>query len=138
MKRLKIYFMHSTKFDYNNIIYKKVLSSSVCLNHELILPLSDKYKGKYAKDLIKEADLIVVFLNNPSFGLDLELRWLSNENKRVLCLSLDNNIKSKYLKRYTNINIVNSNSFIHLVEKLIVDNQIEEKYDDVYVLGNIN
>ena len=47
MERLNIYFMHSNKFDYENLIYKKVLSSSVCLMQNVILPYSDNNKTKY-------------------------------------------------------------------------------------------
>ena len=51
MERLNIYFMHSNKFDYENLIYKKVLSSSVCLMQNVILPYSDNNKTKYAKNI---------------------------------------------------------------------------------------
>ena len=89
MRRLNIYFMHSEKFDYNNLIYKDVLSSRVCLNHNIILPRTKTYESVYAKDLIRKADLVVAFLNNPSFGLNIELRWLKKFNKKTLFLCLD-------------------------------------------------
>ena len=136
MQRLKIYFMHSEKFDYNNIIYKKVLSSNICLNHELILPLSSQYKEKYAKELIKSADLVVVFLNYPSFGFNIELYWLRKFNKKCLFLSIDN-VLNKYKKKY-DVKIVNSDNFIEIVENFINENQKEEKYADINVLGNIS
>ena len=104
MERLNIYFMHSNKFDYENLIYKKVLSSSVCLMQNVILPYSDNNKTKYAKDLIKSADLVIVDLYKPSFGLSLELRWLSKiKDKKVLFLSQDNMIPKKYQKIVTNL-----------------------------------
>ena len=66
MERLNIYFMHSNKFDYENLIYKKVLSSSVCLMQNVILPYSDNNKTKYAKniDFNDIVSLLIEFLND--------------------------------------------------------------------------
>ena len=58
-RRLKIYFIHSSKMDYNNLLYRQILASEVCLKHELILPQSKNYRDKYVKDLINKADLII-------------------------------------------------------------------------------
>ena len=49
MARLNVYFSHSTKFDYNNTLYKKILSSPICLSQNLILPMTDENKTKYKK-----------------------------------------------------------------------------------------
>ena len=66
MERLNIYFMHSNKFDYENLIYKKVLSSSVCLSQNFILPYSNNNKTKYAKniDFNDIVSLLIEFLND--------------------------------------------------------------------------
>ena len=121
MERLNIYFMHSNKFDYENLIYKKVLSSSVCLSQNFILPYSDNNKTKYAKDLIKNADLVIVDLYKPSFGLSLELRWLSKiKDKKVLFLSQDNMIPKKYQKLVTDLTKYDeNNTYIKLIEDFI-------------------
>ena len=76
MERLKIYFIHSKKFDYENLIYKKVLESTICVTQNFILPYTKNNEEKYAKDLIESSDLIVVDLYNPSIGLTIELKWL--------------------------------------------------------------
>ena len=99
MKRLNIYFIHSKKFDYENLIYKKVLSSSVCLNQNIILPYSKNNQTTYTKDLMEKADLIIVDLYKPSLGLTLELFMLSKlPDKKVLYLSQDNVLPKKYQK----------------------------------------
>ena len=67
MARLNVYFSHSTKFDYKNTLYKKILSSPICLSQNLILPMTDENKTKYIKDLINKADIIVVELSKPNF-----------------------------------------------------------------------
>ncbi len=142
MERLNIYFMHSNKFDYENLIYKKVLSSSVCLSQNFILPYSDNNKTKYAKDLIKNADLVIVDLYKPSFGLSLELRWLSKiKDKKVLFLSQDNMIPKKYRKLVTDLTKYDeNNTYIKLIEDFInKELEIRSKVkDNVYTIGEIN
>ena len=142
MERLNIYFMHSNKFDYENLIYKKVLSSSVCLMQNVILPYSDNNKTKYAKDLIKNADLVIVDLYKPSFGLSLELRWLSKiKDKKVLFLSQDNMIPKKYQKLVTDLTKYDeNNTYIKLIEDFInKELEIRSKVkDNVYTIGEIN
>ena len=142
MERLNIYFMHSNKFDYENLIYKKVLSSSVCLMQNVILPYSDNNKTKYAKDLIKNADLVIVDLYKPSFGLSLELRWLSKiKDKKILFLSQDNMIPKKYQKIVTNLTKYDeNNTYIKLIEHFInKELEIRSKVkDNVYTIGEIN
>ena len=142
MERLNIYFMHSNKFDYENLIYKKVLSSSVCLSQNFILPYSDINKTKYAKDLIKNADLVIVDLYKPSFGLSLELKWLSKiKDKKVLFLSQDNMIPKKYQKLVTDLTKYDeNNTYIKLIEDFInKELEIRSKVkDNVYTIGEIN
>lgn len=142
MERLNIYFMHSNKFDYENLIYKKVLSSSVCLMQNVILPYSDNNKTKYAKDLIKSADLVIVDLYKPSFGLSLELRWLSKiKDKKVLFLSQDNIIPKKYQKIVTDFTKYDEyNTYIKLIEDFI-NKELDRRSKingDIYTLGEIN
>lgn len=131
--------MHSTKFDYNNLIYKFVLSSKVCLRHNIILPRTRQYESVYAKDLINKADLVVVFLNNANLGLDLELNWLKKAEKDALYISLDGKVKSKYKKRYKNIVVADTeNYFINVVEEFIKSNETDEKLDkSAITLGKI-
>ena len=142
MERLNIYFMHSNKFDYENLIYKKVLSSSVCLMQNVILPYSDNNKTKYAKDLIKSADLVIVDLYKPSFGLSLELRWLSKiKDKKVLFLSQDNIIPKKYQKIVTDFTKYDeNNTYIKLIEEFI-NKELDRRSKingNIYTLGEIN
>lgn len=142
MERLNIYFMHSKNFNYEEQIYKKVLSSSICLSQNIVLPYSNSNKNKYAKDLINKADIVIVDLYLPSFGLSLELKWLFKcKNKKVLFLSQDNKIPKKYEKLISNISVYDDvNSYIDIIE-----NFIKEELDrrskingNVYTLGNIN
>ena len=134
--------MHSNKFDYENLIYKKVLSSSVCLSQNFILPYSNNNKTKYAKDLIKNADLVIVDLYKPSFGLSLELKWLSKlKDKKILFLSQDNIIPKKYQKLVTDLTKYDeNNTYIKLIEEFI-NKELDRRSKingNIYTLGEIN
>lgn len=108
----------------------------------VILPYSDNNKTKYAKDLIKNADLVIVDLYKPSFGLSLELRWLSKiKDKKVLFLSQDNMIPKKYQKIVTDLTKYDeNNTYIKLIEDFI-NKELDRRSKingDIYTLGEIN
>ena len=139
MKRLNIYFIHSKKFDYENLIYKKVLSSSVCLNQNIILPYSKNNQTTYTKDLMEKADLISVDLYKPSLGLTLELMMLSKlPDKKVLYLSQDNVLPKKYQKYVKEFTKHNGN-YLELIENFINEeiNRLSKIHDGIYTLGEI-
>lgn len=139
MKRLNIYFIHSKKFDYENLIYKKVLSSSVCLNQNIILPYSKNNQTTYTKDLMEKADLIVVDLYKPSLGLTLELFMLSKlSDKKVLYLSQDNVLPKKYQKYVKEFTKHNGN-YLELIENFINEEitRLSKIHDGIYTLGEI-
>ena len=102
MKRLNIYFIHSKKFDYQNLIYKKVLSSSVCLNQNIILPYSKNNQTTYTKDLMEKADLIIVDLYKPCLFPFSNL-FINPEGIIYPCLSVAmGSLKEKSLKEIIN------------------------------------
>ena len=72
--QLSIYFVHSEKIDYNDLIYLPVLRSNYLSQHKLIFPQSDENKDIYFKDLMDKADLFVVELTNPTMGFNMELK----------------------------------------------------------------
>ena len=44
---LNIYFIHSSKCDYNNLIYLPVLRSNILSHHTLVFSRSEENKDKY-------------------------------------------------------------------------------------------
>lgn len=141
MRRLKVYFIHSSKIDYKNLIYKPILQSSTCLMHELILPMTPNYEDKYAKDLIESSDVVVAIIDEPSFGLNLELKWLSKTNKPRIYLSFHNQIPNKYKKYVDKLKPVDENKVIVTsIEKFLTEQAEiipEEQRDKTIVLGEI-
>lgn len=141
-RRLKIYFIHSSRYDYNNILYKDILSSPILNKHELMLPLTKTYKEKYAKDLINKADLVVAEVSTPSFGLKLELKWLSQVEKPKLFFSLNNNLPKSLKKYVKEISFTNNDiTYIKLIENFVqkYDQMTEEEANDPVInLGQLN
>ncbi|MDO4341329.1 MAG: hypothetical protein Q4C44_01120 [bacterium] len=141
-RRLKIYFIHSSRYDYNNLLYKDILSSPILNKHELMLPLTKTYKEKYAKDLINKADLVVAEVSTPSFGLKLELKWLSQVEKPKLFFSLNNNLPKSLKKYVKEISFTNNDiTFIKLIEDFVqkYDQMTEEEANDPVInLGQLN
>ena len=140
MERLNIYVIHSTKFDYKNLLYKKLLSSSYCLSNNLILPMTKEYQEKYTKDLMNKADGIIVELSHPSFGLWIELEYLKKINKPKLFLSLDNKVPQKYKKLVSELTITTDEDYIKTVEEFIKKVGEEKNMTDpyeTYTLGEL-
>lgn len=140
-RRLKIYFIHSTKYDYNNQFYRLILSSPICLSHELMLPYTKEYQGKYVKDLIEEADIIIAEINKYSFGLKYELKLVSKTNKPIKYISLSNEIPKKLKKLVPEIEFITEDkSFVLIVEEFIkkYSKISEEEYvDTTIILGEL-
>ena len=140
-RRLKIYFVHSSKLDYKNLIYRLVINSQVCLNHELILPYTKEYQGKYVKELIEKADIIIAEVSYPSFGLKYELKLISKINKPIKYISLSNEIPKKLSKLVPEIEIITEDkSYIQIIEEFIkkYSGMTKEEYEDTtIVLGEL-
>lgn len=141
-RRLNIYFVHSLKYDYNNMLYRDLLTDSVLNRHELMLPMSNAYKDKYSKDLISKADLIVCEVSTPSFTEKLELKWVSRVSTPKLYFSFNNAIPkafSKYVPElaYTN----NDKTYIDLIKSFVseyAEISEEEANDPTITLGSLN
>ena len=140
LKRLKVYFIHSVKIDYQTLLYRPILSSPVCLAHELILPLSPNYKERYVKELHEEADVIVAEVSDPNFALKLELKWAVATNKPIKYISLSNNIPSKYKKLVPNIEqFTNDRSIVKIIEDFISEQaNVVKQADTTVILGDID
>lgn len=84
---LNVYFIHSAKSDYNNLIYLPVLRSRILANHTLVFPDSEGNKERYYKDIMDEADLYVVELTRPDTGFNMELKYAIMSKKPILALA---------------------------------------------------
>lgn len=141
-RRLNIYFVHSLKYDYNNLLYRDLLTDSVLNKHELMLPMSKAYNNKYSKDLISKADLIVCEVSTPSFTEKLELKWVSRVSTPKLYFSFNNTVPKafgKYVPELTYTN--NDKTYIDLIKDFILkyaEISEEEANDPTITLGSLN
>ena len=118
----RIYFIHSRKIDYNDLIYLPVLRSEVLHTHELMLPESENLKNVYYKDLINDADLIVVELSNPDLGFNMELKQAILSRKPILALANKKiGFDMKYQKLLKNVyGYETEKEFREYVEKFVL------------------
>jgi hypothetical protein len=136
----RIYFIHSRKIDYNDLIYLPVLRSEVLHTHELMLPESENLKNVYYKDLINDADLIVVELSNPDIGFNMELKQAILSRKPILALANKKiGFDMKYQKLLKNVyGYETEKEFREYVEKFVLKHEKDPRADvGTIVLGNI-
>ena len=136
----RIYFIHSRKIDYNDLIYLPVLRSEVLHTHELMLPESENLKNVYYKDLINDADLIVVELSNPDLGFNMELKQAILSKKPILALANKKiGFDTKYQKLLKNVyGYETEKEFREYVEKFVLKHEKDPRADvGTIVLGNI-
>lgn len=140
---LKVYFIHSTKIDYNNLIYLPVLRSRELSHHRLVFSQTEDNKDKYYKDLIASADLLVVELTSPDIGFNMELKEAITSKKPILALAQKNiGYDSKYQKLLKNVigygNEVEFRYFVETFVKNYDERMNAGKTDPTVVLGVLN
>lgn len=140
---LKVYFIHSTKIDYNNLIYLPVLRSRELANHRLIFSQTEANKDKYYKDIIDEADVLVVELTSPDLSFNMELKQAIITKKPILALAQKSiGYDSKYQKLLKNvIGYSNETEFRYFVETFVKNYETRMnagKTDPTVVLGILN
>lgn len=137
---LKIYIMHSEKINYKEEIYKPLLEKGLMKDFFLILPLSEKFKASYIKELINDCDIIICNLTNFNFLANIELKIANKLNKKIFYYIKEND---KKLKKYKGLEIVvykNKEDFSNQVEYLLNSLNKKEillKRDNIYCLGKI-
>lgn len=142
VNHLKIYFIHSNKIDYNQLIYLPVLRSNVLSHHTLLFAQSEENKETYFKDMIASADLIVVELTSPDMGLNMELKHAILSRKPILALAQNQiGYDIKYQKLLKNVlGYSNEAEFRTLVEMFVQNNKdrvIAGKLDPTLILGEL-
>ncbi len=136
--KIKIYIMHSEKIDYKEELYKPLLEKELMKDYFLILPLTEKYKASYIKELLEDSDIVICDLTNFNFFANLELNTAKKLNKQIYYFI---NANDKSLKKYKEVNIYqNKEEFSILVKKLLESLNKKEillKRENIYCLGKI-
>lgn len=136
--KIKVYIMHSEKVDYKNNIYKPLLEKGLMKDYFLILPLTEKYKSSYIKELLSDSDIVICDLTNFNFFANLELKTAKKLNKEIYYFI---NANDKSVKKYKDINIYqDKEEFSNLVKRLLDSLNKKEillKRENIYCLGKI-
>lgn len=138
--KLKVYIMHSEKVDYVNEIYRPLLKMGLMKEYYLILPLSDRYKSTYIKDLYKDSDIIICDLTKSNFFLNMEINTAKKLNKKIYYFI---NCNDKNVNKYKNLELnkyTDKEEFCLILKKLLDSlnkKQILLERDNIYPLGKI-
>ena len=138
--KLNIYIMHSEKINYKEEIYKPLLELGLMNDYFLILPLSEKFKANYIKDLFKKSDVIICDLTNFNFLANFELKTAKKLEKPIYYFI---NEKDKNIGKYKDIDLItySDKKDYSLKVKNILDSlnkkELILKRDNIYCLGKL-
>lgn len=78
-----VYVIHSSNDKHKNYLYS---AFDMVGNHDInyILPHLGDFKNSY--DIIKQADLIIVYGEELTFGMGIEIAWANSFNKHIIVL----------------------------------------------------
>lgn len=138
--KIKVYIMHSEKNDYKNEIYKPLLEKGLMKDFFLILPLSEKFKGTYIKELMMDSDIIICDLTKFNFLANFELKTAKKLERPIYYY-----IKSddKNINKYKDENIIiykDKEEFSNKVSELLYSLNKKDlilKRDNIYCLGKL-
>ena len=139
MDKIKVYIMHSDKIDYVNEIYRPLLKLKLMTKYYLILPLTDKYKNMYVKELYNDSDVIICDLTKSNIFLKIELKMVKKLNKPIYYFI---NVKDKNVKKYKDVILYEDKIDFANKVKVLLDNLNQKelllKRENIYCLGKIN
>lgn len=95
---MRIYIGHSAGFDYKKELYEPLKASKLFQQHEIILPHETDSTAQNERDFYATLDLFVAEVSYPSTGLGIELAWVKDAERRILCVHRTNKIPSRALK----------------------------------------
>lgn len=99
---MKLYFTHSTSFDFRKDLYAPLKSSVLLAGHDFILPHENNNLPINSKNSIQAADLILAEVSYPSTGQGIELGWAEFLQKKIICFYQEGKQYSSSLAVITN------------------------------------
>ena len=138
--KLNIYIMHSEKIDYKNEIYKPLLELGLMNDYYLILPLSEKYKSTYIKELLIDSDVVICDLTNANMLFNIELKTARKLDKKIYYLIKDSD---KNINKYKDIEVIkycDKEDYSNKVKNILDGLDKKElllKRDNIYCLGKL-
>lgn len=81
---MKLYLTHATAYDYEVALYEP-LKQTLAVNHDIFFPHDEKNINTKSKDIIKESDVVLAEVSQPSTGQGIELGWADSFNVPIVC-----------------------------------------------------
>jgi hypothetical protein len=81
---MKIFVSHSTKNNYEEELYIPLQNSELNDVHEFVFPL-EAGQSIDIKDTIRDCDLVLAEVSDPTFEQGLELGWANEAYVTILC-----------------------------------------------------
>lgn len=81
---MKLYLTHATAYDYEVALYEP-LKQTLAVNHDIFFPHDEKNVNTKSKDIIKESDVVLAEVSQPSTGQGIELGWADSFNVPIVC-----------------------------------------------------
>ncbi len=138
--KIKVYIMHSDKINYKDDLYKPLLEHGLMHDYFLILPMSNSFIDKFAKDLINESDIVICNLSNSNFLLNVEMKWAISQNKDIYYFIKNDDKKISKFKNYKyNVYSTTDELINQIIALLKAVNQKELilKRDNIFCLGKL-
>ncbi len=85
---MKIYVSHLRRGNYEEELYKSLLSSRLAEKHTFIFPHSKSQKPFNTKELFKDkrCDIVLAEISYPATGQGIELGWADMFNIPIYCI----------------------------------------------------
>lgn len=138
--KIKVYVMHSEKIDFKECIYKPLLELGLMKDYFLVLPMSEKFKGTYIRELLNDSDVIICDLTNFNFLANIELKTAIKLKKQIYYFINEND---KNINKYKSLNPTiykNKVEFANSVKTLLDSLNKKEillKRENIYCLGKV-
>jgi hypothetical protein len=117
---MKIYLIHSTKYDFKDELYNPIKESELIDKHDFIFLFDLTSHPDNTKGMIKSSDLVIAEVSYPTTGGGIELGWADAFNIPIICIHKKGQLGSKYATILTN-KVIEYSSPEDMIEKLVKD-----------------
>lgn len=96
-----IYFSHSSRMDYQKLLYEPILSSHLCKTYKFVLPHQENPDEPFQTKSLFESGgckLVLAEVSLPSTGQGIELGWAELLEIPIICLYRRGSVITNSLK----------------------------------------
>lgn len=118
---MKIYVAHTSSIDFKNELYKPLRESPLNTQHEFILPHENSSEMYDSKNGLKDCDLVIAEVSEPSTSMGIELGWADLYGVKILAVYKKGTKPSRSLSAVTNLvyEYSSGNELVEIIEKVI-------------------